>query len=170
MGSFQFFLCFSKRGIVSVLLIFSAISLTLAQKQPSNTSNADESITGNDSIIVGYCTQKKNEITSSIASIKYHDFNKGYIESPLQLIQGKVSGLSISKPGGDPNGLYQIRLRGLSTVAGDPGPLVIIDGMTGGSLDNVDPNDIGSISILKDGSASAIYGIRGSGRCYHNYN
>ena len=156
MGSFQYSLCFIRKSILSVLFICSAMSLTLAQQQPSGgeiTSGTVELMTGNDSLIV----------TSSVPCIKYQNFNKGYIESPLQLIQGKVAGLSISKPGGDPNGLYQIRLRGLSTVAGNPGPLVIIDGMTGGSLENVDPNDIESIRILKDGSASAIYGLRGLG-------
>ncbi len=78
------------------------------------------------------------------------------------MIQGKVAGLSISKPGGNPNGGYNIRLRGLSTVGANTSPLVVIDGVIGGSLDNVDPNDIESINVLKDGSAAAIYGTRGS--------
>ena len=84
------------------------------------------------------------------------------VNSPVQLIQGKVSGLSISKPGGDPNGSYDIRLRGMSTIGANLGPLVIIDGVIGGDLNNVDPNDIESINVLKDGSAAAIYGTRGS--------
>ncbi len=113
-------------------------------------------------VVVGYGTQKKKEITSSIASVTSDEFNKGNVETPVQLIQGKVSGLSISKPGGDPNGSYDIRLRGLSTIGANLGPLVVIDGVVGGSLDNVDPNDIESINVLKDGSAASIYGTRGS--------
>jgi len=116
----------------------------------------------NEVVVTGYGTQKKREVTSSIANVKSDEFNKGSVNSPVQLIQGKVSGLSISKPGGDPNGTYDIRLRGLSTIGANLGPLVIIDGVVGGDLNNVDPNDIESINGLKDGSAAAIYGTRGS--------
>jgi TonB-linked SusC/RagA family outer membrane protein len=113
-------------------------------------------------VVVGYGTQRKREVTSSIASVKSDEFNKGSVNNPVQLIQGKVSGLAITKAGGDPNGGYNIRLRGLSTIGANTGPLVVIDGVLGGSLDNVDPNDIESINVLKDGSAAAIYGTRGS--------
>jgi len=111
-------------------------------------------------IVVGYGTQKKRESTSSIVKVKSEDFNKGNVTSPAQLIQGKVAGLSISKPGGNPNASYDIRLRGLSTIGANTSPLVVIDGVIGGSLENVDPNDIESINVLKDASASAIYGSR----------
>ncbi len=113
-------------------------------------------------VVTGYGTQKKQEITSSISSVKSDEFNKGNLNAPEQLIVGKVAGLAISKPGGDPNGGYNIRLRGLSTIGANTQPLVVIDGIIGGSLDNVDPNDIESMSVLKDGSAAAIYGTRGS--------
>jgi iron complex outermembrane receptor protein len=113
-------------------------------------------------VVVGYGTQKKREVTSSIASVKSDEFNKGSVDNPVQLIQGKVAGLAISKPGGNPNGSFDIRLRGMSTIGANLGPLVVIDGVIGGSLDNVDPNDIEGISVLKDGSAAAIYGTRGS--------
>ena len=112
-------------------------------------------------VVVGYGTQKRREVTSSIASVKSDEFNKGNVDNPVQLIQGKVAGLSISKPGGDPNGAFDITW-GLSTIGANLGPLVVIDGVIGGSLDNVDPNDIESINVLKDGSAAAIYGTRGS--------
>ena len=94
--------------------------------------------------------------------MKSEEFNKGYVNRPEQLIIGKVSGLSISKPGGNPNEGYNIRLRGLSTVGANTQPLIVVDGVLGASLDNVDPNDIESMSVLKDGSAAAIYGTRGS--------
>jgi iron complex outermembrane receptor protein len=113
-------------------------------------------------VVTGYGTQKKQEITSSISSVKSDEFNKGNVNAPEQLIVGKVAGLSISKPGGDPNEGYNIRLRGLSTIGANTQPLVVIDGIIGGSLENVDPNDIESMSVLKDGSVAAIYGTRGS--------
>jgi len=113
-------------------------------------------------VVTGYSTQKKREITSSITRVSSDEFNKGSITAPEQLIVGKVSGLTISKAGGDPNGSYNIRLRGLSTVGANTQPLIVIDGVIGGSLDNVDPNDIESMNVLKDGSAASIYGTRGS--------
>lgn len=113
-------------------------------------------------VVIGYGTQKKQEVTSAVATVKSDEFNKGNVNSPAQLVQGKVAGLSIVKPGGDPNQGYDIRLRGMSTIGANTQPLIVIDGVAGGSLENVDPNDIESIDVLKDGSAAAIYGTRGS--------
>lgn len=113
-------------------------------------------------VVVGYGSQEKKEITSSVASIKPEDFNAGNVPNPTQLLQGKVAGLSITRPGGDPNGGFNIRLRGISTFGGNQAPLVVLDGVPGADLSNVDPNDIASIDVLKDGSAAAIYGARGS--------
>lgn len=115
-------------------------------------------------VVVGYGTQKKTEVTSAISSVKAEDFNKGAItSSPIQLIQGKVAGLAVSRSnGGDPTSGVQMQLRGVSTVSGTATPLVIIDGIPGGSLNTVAPEDIASIDILRDGSAAAIYGTRGT--------
>ena len=113
-------------------------------------------------VVTGYGTQKSKEVTSSITSVKAEDFNQGAIQDPISLIQGKVPGLNISTVGGDPNGSSEIRLRGVTSFGANASPLVVIDGVIGGSLDNVDPNDIESIDVLKDGSAAAIYGTRAS--------
>ena len=114
-------------------------------------------------IVVGYGTQEKKEITSAVASVKAEDFNRGTINDPVQLLQGKVAGLNIVRAGGDPNGGFTMRLRGVSSFSNQD-PLVVIDGivMNGANLSTVDPNDIASIDVLKDGSAAAIYGTRGS--------
>ncbi len=113
-------------------------------------------------VVTGYGTQEKKEITSSVVSLSEKEFNKGNINDPSQLLQGKVPGLSVYNRGGDPNTNATIRLRGISTVGANTEPLVVIDGVLGASLSNVDPNDIESINVLKDGSAAAIYGSRGS--------
>lgn len=113
-------------------------------------------------LVTGYGTQKAKEVTSSIVSVKAEDFNKGNVNDVSQLLQGKVAGLSISRAGGDPNAGFSIRLRGLSTLGAQQSPLVVIDGVIGADLSSVDPNDIASIDVLKDGSAAAIYGTRGS--------
>ncbi len=116
----------------------------------------------NEVVVVGYGSQKEKEVTSAVVSISEEEFNKGPISDPAQLLQGKVAGLQVYNRGGDPNRPSVIRLRGISTVGANVEPLVVIDGVIGASLDNVDPNDIASITTLKDGSAAAIYGSRGS--------
>ncbi|MBK7335249.1 MAG: TonB-dependent receptor plug domain-containing protein [Saprospirales bacterium] len=113
-------------------------------------------------VVVGYGTQKTKEVTSAITSIKAEEFNKGNVTNPTQLLQGKVAGLTITQPNNDPNGDLGIALRGISSVSGSTQPLIIIDGVLGADLKSVDPSDIESIDVLKDGSAAAIYGTRGT--------
>ncbi|MCX6302341.1 MAG: SusC/RagA family TonB-linked outer membrane protein [Bacteroidia bacterium] len=149
------------------VLVFSFIGYTSQQVAVGSQSTFNvvlvpETSTLGEVVVTGYGTQKKKEITSAISSVKSDEFNKGNLNTPEQLIVGKVAGLSVSKAGGDPNGGYTIRLRGLSTIGANTQPLVVIDGVVGGSLENVDPNDIESMSVLKDGSAASIYGTRGS--------
>lgn len=113
-------------------------------------------------VVVGYGSQKEKEITSSVVRVTNEEFNRGAINDAAQLIQGKVSGLQVYNRGGDPNRPSTLRLRGISTVGANVEPLIVVDGIIGASLSNVDPNDIESFDVLKDGSAAAIYGSRGS--------
>ena len=115
-----------------------------------------------DIVVVGYGLQDSREITSAVATVTEAQFNRGNVSDPAQLLQGKVAGLTIVNRGGNPNRGSVLRLRGLSTVGANTEPLIVIDGVIGASLDNVDPSDIETINVLKDGSASAIYGTRGS--------
>ena len=113
-------------------------------------------------VLTGYGSQRREELTSAITTIKSEDFNGGNINDPQQLLQGKIDGLNIARVGSDPNQQFAIRLRGLSTFGANAEPLVIIDGVIGGTLDSVDPADIESVNVLKDASAGAIFGSRGS--------
>src|SRR5690606_2481548 len=113
-------------------------------------------------VIIGYGTMEKSKVTTAISNLKPEDFNRGSINNPAQLLQGKVPGLNIVAPQGNPNGTYNIRLRGLTTIGANTQPLIVIDGVIGSDLNSIDPNDIESIDILKDGGAAAIYGTRGS--------
>lgn len=115
-----------------------------------------------DVVVVGYGVQDRREITSSVASVDAGSFNRGNINDAQELLQGKVSGLQITRPGGDPNAGFTIRLRGLSTIGANQEPLIVIDGVPGADFQSVDPNDIESMEVLKDASASAIYGTRGA--------
>lgn len=113
-------------------------------------------------VVVGYGTQRKADVTSSVASIKREDFIKGTVRDAAQLVQGKVAGLRITTPSGSPTANTQINLRGINSINGNSDPLILIDGIPG-NLNTVAPEDIESVDVLKDGSAAAIYGTRATG-------
>ena len=134
-----------------------------------------------DVVVVGYGTVKSKDVTGALTSIKSKEFNSGVITSPDQLIQGKSAGVQIVNNSGAPGGGFSINIRGVSSIRSSSTPLVVIDGvpLQGGSdlpgfgtalagtpeqnpLNFINPNDIASIDILKDASATAIYGSRGA--------
>lgn len=114
-------------------------------------------------VVIGYGTMDKKELTSAISHVSEKDFLSVSALDPSMMIQGKVPGVSITNTGaGDPNNQASIQIRGVSSRSAGLGPLIVIDGIPGGNLTNLNPNDIASFDILKDGAASAIYGTRGS--------
>lgn len=114
-------------------------------------------------VVIGYGTMDKKELTSAISHVSEKDFLSISSIDPTMMIQGKVPGVSITNTGaGDPNNQASIQIRGVSSRSAGLGPLIVIDGVPGGNLTNLNANDIASFDILKDGAASAIYGTRGS--------
>jgi iron complex outermembrane receptor protein len=122
-------------------------------------------------IVIGYGTIKRSDATGSLQSVTSEDFNKGSITGPQELLAGKIAGVSITTDG-SPGGGSKIRIRGESSLSASNDPLIVIDGVpldNGGvsgsrnSLNVINPNDIESMTVLKDASASAIYGNRASG-------
>lgn len=114
-------------------------------------------------VVVGYGTMDKKELTSAISHVSSKDFLGVASMDPSMQIQGKVPGLTITNTAmGDPNSGASIQIRGISSRSAGLGPLIVIDGVPGGNMHNINSNDIESIDVLKDGAASAIYGTRGS--------
>ncbi len=112
-------------------------------------------------VVVGYGTTERRNLTSAVTTVESKDFIPGAHNSPLQMIKGKVAGVSVSNPAAaDPNRGTDIQVRGASSIEAGNGPLIIIDGVPGGNLNNVAQQDIASITVLRDGSAAAIYGSR----------
>ncbi|HUQ67406.1 MAG TPA: SusC/RagA family TonB-linked outer membrane protein [Flavitalea sp.] len=135
----------------------------------------------NEVVVVGYGTARRRDLTGSVATIKEKDFNKGVFTSPDQLIQGKAAGVMVLNNTGQPGGSTTVRIRGSSSIRSGNQPLFVVDGvpLSGGSarpggsganfgndagnpLNFMNPNDIANIEILKDASATAIYGSRGA--------
>lgn len=149
------------------VLVISYIGY-VTQEVPTAGKNSLEIVLKEDTktldevVVIGYGTWRKGDVTSSVASVKADNFVKGAVKDVGQLIQGKVAGLAITNPNGDPTGSTQIRLRGTNTIGGaNTAPLVLIDGIPG-ELGTVAPEDVESVDVLKDGSAAAIYGTRGT--------
>ncbi|MDR2275288.1 MAG: carboxypeptidase-like regulatory domain-containing protein [Sphingobacterium sp.] len=109
-------------------------------------------------VVVGYGTQKMKEVTSSVAHVSADQFRQSGARNPLDLIQGKVAGLQVSRSGSNPNSGVATQLRGAISVTGSASPLFVIDGIPGGNPDLLQQDDIESIDVLKDGSGAAIYG------------
>ena len=149
------------------VLVFSYVGYPIQEIEIGNKTTINVSLSPaagqlNEVVVIGYGTQKRKEVTSAVTTVSAEQFNKGNISDVAQLLQGKVSGLSISRPGGNPNGGFTIRLRGLSTLGANTAPLIVVDGQVGADINTIDPNDIQSIDVLKDAGSAAIYGTRGS--------
>ena len=123
-----------------------------------------------DVVVIGYGTVKKSDATGSVMSVEADQLNKGLATSPADLLQGKTPGVQITTNSGAPGAGSKIRIRGGSSLSASNDPLIVIDGLpisstdiSGGDvLNTINPNDIESFSILKDASATAIYGSRAS--------
>lgn len=112
-------------------------------------------------VVVGYGAVPKRDLTTAVTTVRSKDMLQGAFNNPMQMIDGKVSGVTVSSTAAaDPNSNSSIQVRGASSIDAGNGPLVVIDGMPGGDLRNIVQQDIESITILKDGSAAAIYGSR----------
>lgn len=114
-----------------------------------------------DVVVIGYGTVKKEDLTGAVSVVSSEELNKTPIPSIAKAIQGRASGVVVMQSG-DPAGNANIRVRGIGSITNDPDPLIVIDGVVGGSLNSVAPEDIESISVLKDASATAIYGANGA--------
>jgi len=136
---------------------------------PINITLDSEATELNEIIVVGYGSQRRSDVTGSIASLKKENFNKGVVTNPGQLLQGKVAGVNITSASGEPGASQDIIIRGVGSLRSGTTPLFVVDGF---ALDNsgngvptnplnfINPQDIASIDVLKDASAAAIYGAR----------
>lgn len=156
------------------LLVFSYVGFTTKEvafsgTQKINVALTEEVSTLNEVVVVGYGSQKRSDVTGAIASVKSENFNKGVVANAGQLIQGKVAGVNVVAASGEPGANQDIIIRGVGSLRSGTTPLYVVDGF---ALDNsntgvasnplnfINPQDIESIEVLKDASASAIYGSR----------
>ncbi len=157
-------------------IVFSSVGYTSQEIDISSRTTADVSLVINNTslgevVVIGYGSTRKRDLTGAATSITAKDFNKGQVTTPEQLIVGKVAGVQITSNGGAPGAGSSIRIRGGASLSASNDPLIVVDGIpldNGGvsgspnPLSLINPNDIESFNILKDASATAIYGSRAS--------
>ncbi|MDE7394490.1 MAG: SusC/RagA family TonB-linked outer membrane protein, partial [Muribaculaceae bacterium] len=114
-------------------------------------------------VVVGYGSLSRKELSSSIVQVNRDDFQKGAMNSPMEMLTGKVAGLNVSSTAAaDPNGGASLQVRGATSLSAGNEPLIVIDGVAGGDIRTLAPQDIESMSVLKDAASAAIYGTRGA--------
>jgi len=162
---------------------FGTMEIDIAGKTTADvTLTASSNNNLNEVVVIGYGSVRKKDVTGAVASVTAKDFNKGQINSPEQLLQGKVAGLQITNSSGQPGGLTIVKIRGNNSIRSGNNPLYVVDGVpldgrtprpgfssnsVGTSppsdpLTFINPNEIASVDVLKDASAAAIYGSRGA--------
>jgi TonB-dependent starch-binding outer membrane protein SusC len=160
----------------NAVLVFSFVGYTSQELEVSGRTKVDVTLMTDvtalsEIVVVGYGQQEKKDVTGSLTSVSTKDFNRGVISSPQDLLTGRIAGVSVINNGGAPGSGAQIRIRGGSSLNASNDPLIVIDGfpvdnstLAGSSnvLNTINPNDIESFTVLKDASATAIYGLRAS--------
>ncbi|CDF79775.1 TonB-dependent receptor [Formosa agariphila KMM 3901] len=149
------------------VLIFSFIGFKTQEIQVGNQTTIDirmavdaESL--NEVIVVGYGTVKKSDVVGSVSQVTAKSFEDQPVTRTEDALQGRASGVKVTRNSGQPGGEIKVRIRGVNSITGNNSPLVVVDGVIGGDLSSINPNDIASMDVLKDASATAIYGSRGS--------
>lgn len=149
------------------VLVFSFIGFNNAEKVVGaenivNVTLEPENLTISEYVVIGYGTQKKTDKTGAVSSVRAEELNNGVLTDPVQALQGKTAGVSVTKKGGDPNGGFAVKIRGQSGFFSGTDPLYVVDGVPGVDPTTIAPEDIESFNILKDASSTAIYGARGA--------
>lgn len=157
-------------------LVFTSVGFSLQEVNITGKSVIEVSFVRlnqqlDELVVVAYGTKRKGDLTGSVTAISAKDFQKGVVNSSEQLLLGKVAGLEVTNGGGSPGGGSRIRIRGGSSLNASNDPLIVIDGVpvegngiagSANLLNTINPNDIESMSVLKDASATALYGSRAS--------
>ena len=113
-------------------------------------------------VVIGYGTVKKSDLTGAVSTVTAASFEKQPVTRLEDALQGRAAGVTVAKANGQPGSNFKVRIRGVNSITGNNSPLVVVDGIQGADLSSLNPNDIETIDVLKDASATAIYGVRGS--------
>lgn len=137
-------------------------SVTVGNQTSITVTLAEDAAQLDEVVVIGYGTAKKSDLTGAVSQVSSKSFEKQPLVRVEDALQGRAAGVSVARAGGAPGAAVKVRIRGVNSINGDNSPLVVIDGIIGGDLSTINPNDIANMDVLKDASATAIYGSRGS--------
>jgi TonB-dependent starch-binding outer membrane protein SusC len=153
----------------NAVLVFSFVGyvkqeIPIGSKTSLTVALSPDDQTLNEVVVVGYGSQRKQDITSAVSVINMRDIGEQPASNPNQILQGRAPGVVVKQKSGTPGGAFEVRVRGIGSLGAGSDPLYVIDGFTVGTSvgQNLNPNDIESVSVLKDAASTAIYGARGS--------
>jgi TonB-linked SusC/RagA family outer membrane protein len=151
----------------SGVLVFSYVGFTTKEEIVGNRNSIDvvleeDAQNLDEVVVIGYGSQKKSDITGSVASVGSEDLEKAVFNSVDQVLQGRSSGVLVTSASGEPGAPASIRIRGNNSISGDNSPLYVVDGIPISGTPNFNPQEIENLEVLKDASATAIYGSRGA--------
>jgi iron complex outermembrane receptor protein len=180
-GAFSISISSSVKVLVVTSVGYSSSEIAVGSSNAINVALQSTADALADVVVIGYGSRKSKDVTGSVSRVTEKDFNKGQIASPEQLLQGRTPGVLVTPSTGEPGAAATINIRGTGSISGSQEPLYVIDGVPliqGGTLGSasgvegsttaknplifLNPNDIESITVLKDASAAAIYGSRGA--------
>lgn len=142
---------------------FQAVEAPVKGRSQIDVTMQEDSELLNEVVVVGYGSLSRKEVSSSIVQVNRDDFQQGAMNSPLEMLTGKVAGLNVSSTAAaNPNAGASLQVRGATSLTAGNEPLVVIDGVAGGDIRSLAPQDIESMSVLKDAASAAIYGTRGA--------
>ncbi|MEO9892707.1 TonB-dependent receptor [Aurantibacter sp.] len=141
---------------------YATQNITIGTQTTINTQLVLDQQQLDEVVVIGYGTARKSDLTGSIARVTSKSFEDQPMSRVEDALQGRAAGVTVARQSGAPGGDVKIRIRGTNSITGNNDPLVVIDGIIGGDLRTLNPNDIASMDVLKDASATAIYGSRGA--------
>ncbi|MBT2160899.1 SusC/RagA family TonB-linked outer membrane protein [Zobellia barbeyronii] len=149
------------------VLVFSYIgyatkNITVGNQTSINVQLAEDASQLEEVVVIGYGTTKKKDVTGAVSRVTAESFENQPLTRVDEALQGRAAGVTVARANGAPGAGIKVRIRGVNSITGNNDPLVVIDGVLGGDLSTLNPNDIASMDVLKDASATAIYGVRGS--------
>ncbi len=153
----------SSNDVLEISFIgYKTQSITVGSQSSITVTLIEDAAELDQVVVIGYGTAKKSDLTGSVSQVSSKSFERQPLTRVEDALQGRASGVAVSRAGGAPGSAVKVRIRGVNSINGDNSPLVVVDGIIGGDLSTINPNDISSMEVLKDASATAIYGSRGS--------
>lgn len=144
-------------GIIAALYFTANFN---AQTTPRDTVSKEQKI--EEVVVIGYGSVKKSNLTSAVSTVKAETFDDRPISNIAQAIQGNAAGVNVVQPSGKPGGTMEVKIRGNTSLTSNTTPLYVVDGIQTNDISGINPDDIVDMTILKDATSTAIYGINGS--------